>query len=113
MKMKLLVGIAILLGISTTSHAEFNGIDLWNMCASGAKGTAVCKTWITGFQSGLYAARVAGEAGETVCLPKGFTGNQAHLIVEKFMRDHPQLLNNSADVVAFTALSLAFPCKKP
>jgi hypothetical protein len=47
--------------------------------------------------SGCVDGRVAARASqEAVCLPDGFTGEQARLVIEKFMRDNPAKLHQSA-----------------
>jgi Rap1a immunity proteins len=61
---------------------------------------------------------MAGDDTPSSKLPepaKGFsdddlTNLQASLIVENFMRDHPEALHLSAISIATAALSLAFPC---
>ncbi len=66
--------------------------------------------WISGFEAGLFAAQHAAGMNMSVCLPEGITGEQAILIIEKFMKENPKILNMGADVVAHFALWQAFPC---
>ena len=47
-----------------------------------------------------------------ICPPKDITLYQARLIVEKYMRDHPEDLRSSAQEIVFAAFELAFPCNK-
>jgi Rap1a immunity proteins len=47
-----------------------------------------------------------------VCLPNELIGSQAVLIIEKFMKEHPEQLHYPAGVVAFYALWQDFPCSK-
>jgi hypothetical protein len=69
--------------------------------------------WITGFQAGLIAATAKELKDYSVCLPNEFTGEQAILIVKKFMNEHPQLLHAPASQVTFLALYSAFRCSNP
>jgi Rap1a immunity proteins len=47
-----------------------------------------------------------------VCLPDELLGSQAVLIIEKFMKEHPEQLHYPARVVAFYALWQDFSCSK-
>jgi hypothetical protein len=59
---------------------------------------------------GLFAAQATAKQQRVTCLPSGSTGEQAVLIVRKFLKDSPQVLHQPADVLAFVALTRAFPC---
>ena len=97
---------------ASKSLAGFSGNDLYELCTSDTKSAkAVCETWISGFQAGIFAANLGAKTNLSACLPVGFTGNQAKLIIEKFMKDFPATLHNKAEVVALFALSREFPCK--
>jgi Rap1a immunity proteins len=52
------------------------------------------------------------EKEPTTCMPEGFTATQARPIIEKYIADHPEMLDQSATTVARTALEQAFPCPK-
>jgi hypothetical protein len=45
-------------------------------------------------------------------VPEGFTGKQAVLIVDKYMKEHPEMLHFNAGPIVFLALWGAFPCSK-
>jgi hypothetical protein len=98
----------LLLPISAS--AEFTGLQLRELCAE--KDKRFCRLWISGFQAGLFATQQSRQLGMEVCLPNGFTGAQATLIVEKFMSDFPNTLHLTAEPLVFEALFRAFPCKK-
>jgi hypothetical protein len=67
-----------------------------------------CMTFMFGFISGLsYAAD-----GKVLCVPDDLTAGQSALIVQKWMRDHPEELNRSMGIVAGRALSAAYACKQ-
>jgi len=48
-----------------------------------------------------------------VCFPKsGIQNNQAVRIVEKYLRDHPEQLNDDQTLLTMLAFKVAYPCKK-
>ena len=115
--MKLLVFILMCLALVSPLKAEagsLKGIDLYNACTGAPHDQAECRMWIIGFFNGLGFAQIgARKKGLPItCYPDDLTNEQASLIVEKFMRDHPEALHNSAIVIAATALSQAFPCQQ-
>jgi hypothetical protein len=86
---------------------------LYSFCRG--EDTDICQTWITGFAHGVYYSQIVAKVHDqkpTVCFPNGFTGSQAQLVIEKYMRDHPEELHKTAYSVSFHALEEAFPCKK-
>ena len=101
--------------LSAANAGDFTGMQLRELCTAGSDAPEqnICRTWISGYQAGLFAAQTIAKAHRVTCLPRGFTGDQAWLIVEKFMKDHPNILHGRADVIAFVALSEAFPCGSP
>jgi hypothetical protein len=107
---------ALLVCFVTEGRTEFTGMQLVEMCAN--KNTKdICEAWIAGFQAGLSGAHASrnhasSKDNKEVCLPKGFTGSQATLIIKKYMQDHPQVLHLWAPPIAFVALWDAFPCPK-
>jgi hypothetical protein len=46
------------------------------------------------------------------CQPKSITSAQAARIVVKYLRDHPEELHQPGSILAYVALSEAFPCAK-
>jgi hypothetical protein len=68
-----------------------------------------CTAWIIGFQAGIAAQQ---RYSTSICLPAEFTGEQAVLIIEKYMNEHPEELNQRADHLSFFALWKVFPCPK-
>ena len=91
--------------------ADFNGIDLSTMCVSNNQAIRdQCTAWISGFQAGISANDE--KSNMHVCLPDELLGSQAVLIIEKFMKEHPEQLHYPARVVAFYALWQDFSCSK-
>lgn len=111
----LVVTAVLLVCLTTQGRSDFTGMDLLNMCGSKDKeAKSLCESWIVGFQAGVGTAEDFRKAtnGGSVCLPKGFTGGQVILIVEKYMKENPKLLHFGANMVTFEALFEAFPCQK-
>jgi Rap1a immunity proteins len=115
--MKPLVFILVCLALVSPLKAEegaLKGTWLYTACTGTPDARAVCQAWIIGFYTGLSfkqaAAAPINKDLPPVCIPRDSTGGQASLIVEKFMRDHPESLNRPAWAVAYAALMQAFPC---
>jgi hypothetical protein len=87
-------------------------MDLLEGCTGGVQQAKMsCEAWIAGFEAALFGAHEARKRRNmSVCLPEGFTGKQAVLIVEKYMKEHPEMLHNNAGPIAFLALWSSFPC---
>jgi hypothetical protein len=62
-----------------------------------------------GHRFSFFLARV-NKLKPASCIPNNLTGDQAKLIIEKFMKDNPQYMQLSAEMVAAHALVIAFPC---
>jgi hypothetical protein len=74
---------------------------------------ASCEAWIAGFEAALFGANeVRKLRNMSVCIPEGFTGKQAVLVVTKYIKEHPELLHNNAGPIAFLALWFSFPCSE-
>jgi len=98
----------------TKSHA-LPGTELYRSCHSkeGSVGDFACVAYIHGFLDGLITGRMAGKQNPAIlCPPKdGISVDQSRLIVEKYMRDHPDELNKETGLVAASAMLDAFPCR--
>lgn len=89
------------------------GIEFGELCASSETSVRLaCSSFIKGLITGLYLSRSLSSAGITYCLPDIFGVPQALLIIQKFMRDHPEMLHQDFGSLATTALVQAFPCGK-
>jgi hypothetical protein len=49
---------------------------------------------------------------DSMCVPQGFQGTQAVLIVLKYLDNHPENLHFEASGLVWTALHSAFPCSR-
>jgi hypothetical protein len=66
---------------------------------------------VENFTEGIIIGKKLPEAGLTFCPPKDLTVLQARLIIEKWMREHPKALNESAKNVSMAAMLTAYPCQ--
>jgi hypothetical protein len=106
--MRYVLALAVALGCIQPAKAAGTGMDLQQWCSGGGADGLRCMTFIFGFISGLsYAAD-----GKVLCVPDDLTAGQSALIVQKWMRDHPEELNRSMGIVAGRALSAAYACKQ-
>jgi Rap1a immunity proteins len=105
----------ILLAMVPSAKAQnLAGDWLYSVCNSAdQQGQLICKMWISGFQSGMFSSQQLARANKlkpATCIPNNVTGDQARLIVQKFMSDNPKYRQLSAELVAAYALEIAFPC---
>lgn len=110
-----LLATVLLLGcLSTESKAAFTGMDLLEECTGSVpQMKASCEAWIAGFDAALFGANEMRKLRNiSVCIPEGFTGKQAVLVVTKYIKEHPELLHNNAGPIAFLALWFSFPCSE-
>jgi hypothetical protein len=72
-----------------------------------------CMYYISGFLDGHSLASAVGSGSPSLCFPKGGSLGQMVRVVTKWMRDHPEKLNESAAMCVYRALVDAFPCRSP
>jgi hypothetical protein len=90
--------------------SALTGADLYANCQSkGQMDEMACVAYIGGFSEGLLLGTTLGSG--SYCPPKGLGSQQTRLIVEKFLRDHPERLHEHAAFLAAHALTTAFKCK--
>ena len=102
--------------LTSAGHAaDFRAVKLQEYCSdhsASSSNSVACIMYLEGFVDGLNVGDGSKEEKDRLwCFPEGATLQQARLIVEKFMRDYPQALHQSAAKIVGTALILAFPCK--
>lgn len=104
--------VIFLLSFSNGEANEFKAVKLYEFCTrkSDSPESIGCSAYITGFTEGLFIGKSLPGSGHSYCPPKGMTTAQARLVIEKFLRERPQMLNEAASSMAMAALVLAFPC---
>jgi hypothetical protein len=110
--MKKVVFILACLVISCPAKADFTGADLQSACTDNQD---ICDFWITSALLGAFGSQTNAQQGNfspAGCPPGGITPSQARLIVEKYMRDHPEDLHLPAQEIVSAASRQEFPCTK-
>ncbi len=107
--MRLLLSIAFVVTISTTSHvkaAVLDGNTLLDTCDSqGAKHDGA---FCYGYVAGVFDA--LGERAVNICTPGIIPLRQTRDVILKYLRDNPERRQESAAKLATEALSAAWPC---
>jgi Rap1a immunity proteins len=110
------VGAALMMFLATSHARALTGTQLYQECLIKDHGPMdiACQSYIRGFVDGSVTATVIERdfAGQ-YCPPKdGIDAIQARLIVEKYLRDHPEELHAEAGLLVSGALLAAFSCSK-
>jgi hypothetical protein len=107
---------ALMVATPAYSGDEFNGSKLYRLCTSSPASIeyTFCSGYAFGFLYGYISAEINASPNNTsLCkFRSGIDVTQAHLIVEKYMREHPEQLNKPADFVAELAFREVYGCKK-
>jgi hypothetical protein len=96
----------------SAARGEFqSGNNLWQLCNNKTTDFG-CIMYIEGVADVLIPIWGKGGdfAGWRGCLTKDVIGSQAHDVVIKFMREHPERRHFTASSVVAQALAEAFPC---
>jgi hypothetical protein len=96
------------------------GLELLRQCEGRspqrleALGPILCVTYLSGMIDGYQLRSREAERGrQALCPPaEGIENEQMQLIVQKWLRDHPGDLGESARVSVMAALAQAFPCRR-
>jgi hypothetical protein len=110
--MKRVLFILACLVIACPAKADFTGADLQSACTDNQD---ICDFWITSFLLGAFGSQTNTQQrnfAQVSCPPGGTMRAIARLIVENYMRDHPEQLHLPAQDIVFAAAQLAFPCTK-
>jgi hypothetical protein len=107
-----LVGLA---AVPSRAEAEMTGTQFYESCVDKPQDGArnICEAYLSGYQVGFFVAQTLSQAGIPTCLPEGMSGTQTRLIVEKYMRDHPEELHKKVELIVMDALRAAYPCAPP
>lgn len=109
------LSMAALIAMMPMSGAwAFTGTQLYELCSNknpNSNENLGCAAYVHGFSDGFLLGTAF--APNTYCPPKhGYSIVQIRLIVEKYLRDHPEELNQEALDLVGDALMDAFRCKK-
>lgn len=93
------------------AHADdiATAADLQRQCANSGK-EQECGAYALGFAEGMTAAN---KGAVTLCVPKGVNGRELRLVMDKYLKDHPERLHEKVSVVLGAAFAAAYPCQKP
>ncbi len=113
-RLVLLLIFLLMANSAKAQNSEITGNWLYTVCAaSDQQGQLICKIWVSGFEAGMFSSQELAWANKikpASCIPNNVTGDQAKLVIQKFMRDNPKYMRLPAEMVAAYALEIAFPC---
>ena len=106
-KLVALAALAMLLG-SPASYAYTTGNNLVEHCKDKEAyfGSGFCY----GYMMGVANILTWASERNRICIPDGVTGGQVASIVTKYLKENPESLHESADLLVTVALGKAFPC---
>jgi len=112
MRIVSLLGALLVAGLPAATPARAQtAMDYYSQCSNGMTAGVLnrgyCHSYVTGLVNGLIAS-----GSGLICLPQGVTDTQLVMIVQNFMRSHPERLNQSATAVIGQAVTRAFPCRR-
>jgi hypothetical protein len=90
------------------------GAQLYDLCTAPEKRgweDLSCETYVRGFVDGFIIAAVSADMGHKICIPNGgIPVTQGRLILEKALRDSPELLQEDGGYLFGYAMTKAFGC---
>jgi len=95
------------------AHADMTGNDLKEACAAlkGTQASVLCLGYIGGALDSMRAINHALSVN-TVCEPRGVTGDQLIAMTRKYLDDHPTDLHLQAASLIIDMITTAYPCQK-
>src|SRR2546430_2631053 len=112
--MKLALAVAVI-AFAPIQTGALTGSELYRFCGESSKGSVQytsCIGYVRGFVDGMAMGTAAASNGVKVCLPDdGMDVEQGRLILEKYMREHPEELHKEAGLPFGAALIDAFRCR--
>jgi len=106
--------LAAILALAVTQASGFTGIDLYQFCIVAQKGTlgdATCTTYVRGFIDGLIIGTFVTSKDWKISPPDaGIPVAHGRLILENYLRNHPEVLNEDGGYLFGFAMIDAFRC---
>jgi Rap1a immunity proteins len=123
MKLKLSLQLSALVLSSSFATAEMKtGNDLLPACNAAVdfmdkhevrSGAMECVAYVNGFIDGEQLGEFAASGNNVICPEKNVSTGQFIRVAVKWMKDHPDKLNDPASACLFLAFKEAFGCKRP
>ena len=99
----------------TPKVSKITGSKLLNMCEENKTTETICTFYIMGVSDG-YTTGVSITKDHNdikgICTPKGVTGTQKRMVVEKYLRAHPEELHHDAILLIVLALTDQWLCPR-
>jgi Ssp1 endopeptidase immunity protein Rap1a len=94
--------------------AQVRGGDLLAACngPSGSLGDVMCNSYINGYSNGVLGDQVAREHDEPICIPDHTSTLQIRLMVQSFLKLHPELLTVDVGGLVARVMATAYRCPK-
>lgn len=86
--------------------SKMSGAGLQTACTG--RGTEACEAYLAGIADTL--GELGPKRGGIACIPPVVTGAQLRIVVQKYLRDHPEKLQLRAAKLALEAYQTSFPC---
>jgi hypothetical protein len=93
---------------SVVAADDFTGLSLIKGCREDGQEANLCAVYLRGLSDGLFLADLSDPP--RYC---SFGAEQARLIVMQYLNEHPEILNERAQVAAALALRIACAKKTP
>jgi hypothetical protein len=121
MKLKLGLQLSVLVLFSSFASAEMKtGNDLLPACNAAVdfmdkhevrSGAIECVAYVNGFIDGEQLGEFAATGIAVICPENNVSTGQLIRVAVKWMKEHPEKLNDPASACLFIALKEAFACK--
>ena len=86
---------------------------MFDLCfRKGIDGQLACTYYVRGFADGLVFEGIMASPDAKYCPPRNLPVKEIRLIVEKYLKDHPDQLNKEAGALVGLALHEAYRRKR-
>jgi len=106
--------IAVVIALAPSQASALTGTELYKLCVESPKDSVAhttCVAYVRGFIDGFASTTFAAKDGEKICFPDGGVSvEQGLLLLEKILRDRPEMLHHQGGHLFGFAMSDAFRC---